>query len=151
MELDIKKIMDLIPHRYPFLLVDRVLSTEGDQKIHAIKNVSMNENFFNGHFPQQPIMPGVLMIEAMAQAAVLLVVSNMSKEEYENKIFYFASIENAHFVKPVVPGDVLHLHVEKVKAKLNIWKMHGVAKVDGNKVADATISAVVVPKKQRSE
>lgn len=143
-EMDIRKIMGLIPHRFPFLLVDRVISTVGSESIHAVKNVSMNEEFFSGHFPHYPIMPGVLIIEALAQASVLLVIGSMKKEEYENKIFFFASIESVRFIKQVVPGDVLHLYAEKIRARSNLWKMKCHAMVDGEKVTDAVISAVVV-------
>lgn len=144
MHMDIRKIMELIPHRFPFLLVDKVISTNQDQNIHAIKNVSINEAFFCGHFPHYPVMPGVLIIEALAQASVLLVISNMQKEEYEHKIFFFASIENARFLKQVLPGDVLNLYAEKIASRSNLWKMKCHAIVGDVKVADATISAVAV-------
>ncbi len=138
--------MGLIPHRFPFLLVDKVVDVVKDQTIHAIKNVTINEDFFNGHFPDYPVMPGVLIIEALAQASVLLVASGMNKEEYASKMFFFGSIENARFSKQVIPGDVLELHAEKLRARSNLWKMKCHAIVAGTKVTEATISAIVVEK-----
>jgi 3-hydroxyacyl-[acyl-carrier-protein] dehydratase len=147
--LDIQKIMHLIPHRYPFLLIDRIISI-GEEKIVAIKNVTINEDFFNGHFPGSPVMPGVLILEAMAQAAAVLVmeVNNMSssgsKEGSPKNLMYLASIENVRFRKPVVPGDRLELHVNKIKARSTLWKFSGLALVDGETVADAVFSAMLV-------
>ncbi len=139
---DITKIMDLIPHRYPMLLVDRVIeTTEG--KIHAIKNVTINEHFFQGHFPGHPVMPGVLILEALAQAAVVMMCLHQTVE-WKDYIVYFATIADAHFRRPVVPGDVLQLHVELQKQRGNMWKMQGEALVDEQRVADVTFSAVLV-------
>lgn len=140
-----QKIMDMLPHRYPLLLVDRVESLD-DQKITAIKNVTINEDFFNGHFPGHPIMPGVLMVEAMAQVAGIKIIHKLDQSETNNKVVYFMSIDNAHFRKPVVPGDTLVMEVEEIKNRANVWKMKGEAKVDGVRVADAVFSAMVVDK-----
>ena len=113
--------MEMIPHRYPFLLVDKVVDIVPSKSATGIKNVTINENFFQGHFPSQPVMPGVLMIEAMAQTCAILVVDSMGKEA-EGKLVYFMSIDDARFRKPVGPGDVLHIKVEAIKARRNIWK-----------------------------
>jgi len=144
--LDISEIKKIIPHRYPFLLLDRILELNLNKNIVALKNVTINEDFFNGHFPQKPVMPGVLIIEAMAQAAAVFASKSVNDENTndENQIIYFMSIEKAHFRKPVVPGDSLHICVEQVQARRNVWKMSGEAKVDNVKVADATFSAMLV-------
>jgi 3-hydroxyacyl-[acyl-carrier-protein] dehydratase len=147
--INIEKIMGMLPHRYPLLLVDRVISFTHDVGLVAIKNVTINEEFFVGHFPGHPIMPGVLIIEAMAQAAGIFVMMTMSEAGnlvHNQKIVYFMSIEEAHFRKPVVPGDRLHLHVEKIKNRGNVWKMKGEARVDDIKVTDAVFSAMIVDK-----
>ena len=144
--MDVRQIMGFLPHRYPFLLVDRVIKIEGEEEIHAVKNVTMNEEFFNGHFPGRPVMPGVLIIEALAQAAVLLVVNRLGKEVLEQKEFFFSSIENARFRKVVQPGDILNLHVRKLQSRSNPWKMQGDAIVNEEKVAEAVVSAMSVPK-----
>ncbi len=134
----------MIPHRYPILLVDKVIEVEKN-RIVGVKNVTFNEPHFMGHFPDKPIMPGVLIIEAMAQAAAIMV---MNSGEYvpENTLVYFMSIDGAKFRKPVVPGDVLELHVETVQVRGPVWKLSGVAKVDGQKVAEANFSAMIVNK-----
>lgn len=144
--LDISEIKKIIPHRYPFLLLDRILELNLNKNIVALKNVTINEDFFNGHFPQKPVMPGVLIIEAMAQAAAVFASKSVNNENTkdENQIIYFMSIEKAHFRKPVVPGDSLHICVEQVQARRNVWKMSGEAKVDNVKVADAIFSAMLV-------
>lgn len=144
--LDISEIKKIIPHRYPFLLLDRILELNLNKNIVALKNVTINEDFFNGHFPQKPVMPGVLIIEAMAQAAAVFASKSVNDENTkdENQIIYFMSIEKAHFRKPVVPGDSLHICVEQVQARRNVWKMSGEAKVDNVKVADAIFSAMLV-------
>lgn len=143
--MNIENIMKMIPHRYPMLMVDKVISVD-DKQIHAVKNVTINEDFFNGHFPGHPIMPGVLIVEAMAQTAGLYITNGMTDEETKNKVVYFMSIEEAKFRRPVVPGDVLNLEVKKVQNRANVWKMKGVATVDGKKVADAVFSAMIVKK-----
>lgn len=143
--IEAKDIMNMLPHRYPMLLVDRVLSWD-DENLVALKNVSINENFFNGHFPGHPIMPGVLIIEAMAQAAGILVMKASKDIDPATKVVYFMSIEHAAFRKPVLPGDTMHLHIKKIKNRTNVWKMSGEAMVDGWKVADATFTAMIVDK-----
>lgn len=138
---DILEIMKLIPHRYPFLLVDKIIDIDGDNFAIGIKNVTMNEPHFMGHFPSQPVMPGVLIIEAMAQTAGVICTAN---SDVKADLVYFMTIDNARFRKPVVPGDRLELHVKKIKQRGTIWKFHGDAMVDGNKVAEADIGAMLV-------
>ncbi len=145
--MDVTAIEAILPHRYPFLLVDRVISMEPARKLVAVKGVTVNEPFFAGHFPGHPVMPGVLILEAMAQAAGLLVKASMS-EDTSNKVTYLMAIDNARFRKPVVPGDRLELHVEVVKQKGAIWKTKGSAKVDGEVVAEADYMAVLVDRKK---
>ncbi|TCR62724.1 3-hydroxyacyl-ACP dehydratase FabZ [Bosea sp. BK604] len=140
---DIQKIMACIPHRYPFLLVDRVIEMKGDESGIGIKNVTANEPQFTGHFPGRPVFPGVLMIEAMAQTAGVLVVSARGIEEAAVSTVLFTTIDKAKFRKPVVPGDTLHFHLTKVARKRNLWFYRGEAKVDGVLVAEAEISAMV--------
>ena len=140
--IDINRIMEMIPHRYPILLVDRVLEMEPGVSAHAVKNVSMNEPHFMGHFPQYPVMPGVLIIEALAQTAAIVVVESMGSEA-EGKTVLFMTIDNAKFRKQVIPGDVLHLHVEKVQSRGAVWKFKGLAEVDGAVVAEATFGAMI--------
>lgn len=140
---DIKKIL---PHRYPFLLVDRVLETT-DEKITALKNVTANEEFFNGHFPGQPIMPGVLQVEALAQAGAILLMTQ-KVEDPENSIMVFTGIKNAKFRKQVVPGDQLKLEITLGQMRRNFVVMTGVATVDGEVACEIEASAAVVPKNQ---
>ena len=140
-QLDIQEILDLLPHRYPFLLVDRVVNYEisGDRKVlRGIKNVSFNEPFFQGHFPQKPVLPGVLILEAMAQATGILAFRMVGKPK-PNELYYFASIDNARFKRPVVPGDQLVLDVEFLKERRGIAKFTGVATVDGEVVCTAEL------------
>ena len=144
--IDIKKILQSLPHRYPFLLVDKVISIEFNKKIIAVKNVSFNEPHFLGHFPDHPIMPGVLIIEAMAQAGALMVTCCPNFKSAE-KLVYFMSIDGAKFRKPVVPGDVLELHVEAIQNRGNVWKLNALGIVDGKKVAEANLSAMIIDKK----
>ena len=143
--INIEKIIKLIPHRYPILLVDKVIEVEGSKRIVGVKNVTFNEPHFMGHFPDKPIMPGVLIIEAMAQTAAIMVM-NSGEFVPENTLVYFMSIDNAKFRKPVVPGDVLELHIETVQARGPVWKLSGVGKVNGEKVAEANFSAMIVNK-----
>ena len=131
--LDINTIQKILPHRYPFLMVDRIVEIGGN-KVIGIKTVTINEPFFQGHFPGHPIMPGVLIIEAMAQVGG---VGALNMKINIGKLAYFLSIDNARFRKPVVPGDVLRMEVDLLKAKMNIMKTHGVAKVDNEVVAEA--------------
>jgi len=140
---DIAGVMQMIPHRYPFLLVDRVIEISADRSAIGIKNVTINEAFFQGHFPQNPVMPGVLIIEAMAQTAAVLVVHSLGPSA-AGKLVYFMSIENAHFRKPVTPGDQLRIHVNKERSRGNVWKFSAEAKVDGRLVAEATYAAMLM-------
>ncbi|NMG48150.1 3-hydroxyacyl-ACP dehydratase FabZ [Azoarcus communis] len=132
--MDINEILEYLPHRYPFLLVDRVLELEPNKRILALKNVTMNEPFFPGHFPHHPVMPGVLIVEAMAQAAALLSFKSMGVKPDENSVVYFAGIDNVRFKRPVVPGDQLLFDVEILQSKRNIYKYKGVARV-GDQIA----------------
>lgn len=141
--IDITRIMQMIPHRYPFLLIDRVVETVPDQSAIAIKNVTMNEPHFQGHFPGHPIMPGVLIIEAMAQTAAVLVVHTLGGQA-EGKLVYFTSIEQARFRHPIVPGDSVRIHVAKERRRGNLWKFTGEAKVDGQLRAEATFAAMIM-------
>jgi 3-hydroxyacyl-[acyl-carrier-protein] dehydratase len=143
---DIKLIKELIPHRYPFLLVDKVVNVEVGKSCVGIKNVTSNEPFFPGHFPNHPVMPGVLIVEAMAQTAGALVVYTLG-EQARGKVVYFMSVEDAKFRKPVVPGDVLHIHCQVLRYRGNVWKFTGEALVDGVKVAEATYSAMIMDEK----
>jgi len=137
---DIQSIMEALPHRYPFLLVDRVVEFEKDKRIVAIKNVTINEPFFQGHFPDAPIMPGVLIVEAMGQAGGVLVIQSLPPDTRVKKI-YFMGFDNVRFRKPVVPGDQLVLELEMLKARSKAVKMAGIAKVDGRTVAEAQLLA----------
>ena len=133
----------MIPHRYPILMIDRLEQIVADHSAVGIKNVSVNEPFFQGHFPEKPIMPGVLIIEAMAQTAAALVVYTIGNE-VEGRLVYFMSVENARFRKLVVPGDQLRVHVERIHKRGNVWKFKGEAKVDGAVCAEAVYTAMIV-------
>ncbi len=139
---NIAQIMRAIPHRYPFLLIDRVVDLVIGESAVGVKNVSINENFFQGHFPSEPVMPGVLLIESMAQTAAVLVVATLGPDA-EGKLVYFMSIEGAKFRRPVVPGDQVMVHVTKVQRRMNVWKFSGQARVDGQVVAEATFAAMI--------
>ncbi|HHC24102.1 MAG TPA: 3-hydroxyacyl-ACP dehydratase FabZ [Desulfobacterales bacterium] len=140
MKYDIQEIMKFLPHRYPILLIDRVLEVVPEQKIVALKNVTINEPFFQGHFPGTPIMPGVLIIEAMAQAGGVLAISALPLEK-QGALMYFMSMDKVKFRKPVVPGDQLILEIRLLRLRSKAMKMSGIAMVDGNKVAEAEFMA----------
>jgi len=144
--IEVTDIMKMIPHRYPILLVDRLIDfVEGESAV-GLKNVTMNEPHFNGHFPGMPVMPGVLIVEAMAQTSAILVVKTLG-EEAAGKVVYFMTIDDARFRKPVVPGDSLHIHVEKIKQRGAVWKFKGTAKVGDKVCAEATFSAMLTDQK----
>jgi 3-hydroxyacyl-[acyl-carrier-protein] dehydratase len=144
-DIRIEEIIKSIPHRYPLLLVDRIIAMEPNKSVVGIKNVTFNEPHFMGHFPGKPIMPGVLIIEAMAQtSAVMVIKSGDSKPE--DKLVYFMSIDKVKFRKPVTPGDVLELHVETIQQRGPVWKFKGIGVVDGAKVTEAEFSAMIVDK-----
>ncbi|MBD1389343.1 3-hydroxyacyl-ACP dehydratase FabZ [Neiella sp. HB171785] len=138
-QLDIEEILNCLPHRYPFLLVDRVTDYEPGKWLHAIKNVTFNEPFFTGHFPQKPVFPGVLMLEALAQATGILSYKSAEETPGKNTLYYFASVDNARFKRPVGPGDTLVLEVEFLKARRGMGKFQATAKVDGAVVCTAEI------------
>lgn len=140
---DIARVMKLLPHRYPFLLVDRLIEMNGDQSCVGIKSVTINEPFFQGHFPGFPVMPGVLIIEGMAQTAGALCVHNLG-QDYKPQLVYFMGIDRAKFRKPVFPGDRLHYHMKKVRSRGRAWRFYGKAKVDGQIVAEAEVSAMIL-------
>jgi 3-hydroxyacyl-[acyl-carrier-protein] dehydratase len=137
---DIKEVLRLLPHRYPFLLVDRVVDIRGDEHGVGIKNVTMNEPQFAGHFPDNPVMPGVLVIEGMAQTACVLCLRQMPPQE-KRRVMYFLTIDKAKFRKPALPGDTLEYHMEKVSSRRNMWWYRGEAKIGGVLVAEATLGA----------
>ncbi len=141
--MDIHQILKLLPHRYPFLLVDRVLEIENGISIKALKNVTMNEPFFTGHFPKHPVMPGVLIIEAMAQAAALLSFSTLGVMPDDKTVYYFAGIDGARFKRPVGPGDQLIMDVSLIRMKSGIFKFKGVSRVDDHIVCEAEMMCTV--------
>ena len=141
---DVLKIMQLLPHRYPFLLIDKIVDMDGDRSGVGIKNVTFNEPQFQGHFPGQPVMPGVMIIEAMAQTAGAMCVYGRGPDSPPPKLVYFMTIDECKFRKPVVPGDVMKLHMSKQRQRRNMWWFKGEARVEGELVAEATISAMLV-------
>ncbi len=143
-EIDILEIKTLIPHRYPFLLIDKVINCTPGEGGTGIKNVTVNEPFFEGHFPVKPVMPGVLIIEAMAQTAGVSVLKNFDAADRAGKLMYFMGIDECKFRAPVVPGDVLHLEVIKKQERLRAWKFDGKAFVNGKVVATATFKAMIM-------
>jgi 3-hydroxyacyl-[acyl-carrier-protein] dehydratase len=143
--MDVKEIMKCLPHRYPFLLVDRIVSFEKDASITGIKNVTFNEEFFQGHFPGEPIMPGVLIVEALAQTAGILAINSLEKKIAG---VYFMSIEKAKFRKPVVPGDQLVIEVKVLKQRGGVWRFSGVARVDDKVVSEAEFTAMMTEGEQ---
>ena len=140
---DVKQLLKFIPHRYPFMLLDRMVDVRYGHSATGIKNVTLNEPFFQGHFPGHPVMPGVLIIESMAQTAAALVISGMGPQT-GTPLVYFMSIENAKFRKPVTPGDQLHLELVKDRKRGNVWRFNGTARVDGVVVAEASITAMIM-------
>ena len=141
--MNIHEILDHLPHRYPFVLIDRVISMELGKEITALKNVSINEPFFPGHFPHHPVMPGVLIVEAMAQAAAILSFKTMGAKPTDDSVYYFAGIDSARFKKPVSPGDQVILNVKIDRILKGIWKYTGVATVDGIVVAEASMMCIL--------
>ena len=140
--IEIEQILEMIPHRYPFLMIDRVIEIIPDKSAIGIKNVTINEPYFNGHFPNKPIMPGVLIIEAMAQTAAVFVIDGL-KDGADNLAVYFMSIDSARFRKPVTPGDMMKLKILKRQSRGNVWKFDGEAYVEENLVAESTFSAMI--------
>ncbi|MEK6682737.1 MAG: 3-hydroxyacyl-ACP dehydratase FabZ [Nitrospirota bacterium] len=145
--IDIKEIQSILPHRYPFLLIDRILELEQGKRIVGIKNVTINEPFFQGHFPGNPIMPGVLILEAMAQIGGILAIKSTASLEGKEKIALFLGIEKAKFRKPVVPGDQLRFEIEVIHERMPIWKVSAKAFVDGKVVCESELTAMVTEKK----
>lgn len=142
-EIDILRIMDMIPHRYPMLMIDRVVDIIPNVSAVGIKNVSANEGFFQGHFPRRPVMPGVLIVESMAQTAAVLVVETLGPDA-EGKLVYFMSINNCRFRRPVTPGDSMRILVRKVQHRGNVWKFSGEARVDERTCAEASFAAMIL-------
>ncbi|MGE5270594.1 MAG: 3-hydroxyacyl-ACP dehydratase FabZ [Thiohalocapsa sp.] len=142
-QIDVQRIMEMIPHRHPFLMIDRVVDVVADAQATGIKNVSINEPYFQGHFPARAVMPGVLLIEAMAQTAAVLVVHTLGREA-EGKLVYFMSVDNARFRRPVVPGDRLEVRVVKQRRRGNVWKFEGRAEVAGQRMAEAVFAAMIL-------
>jgi len=141
-EVDVMRIMQMIPHRYPFLLIDRVREMEADKRAVGVKNVSINEPYFQGHFPGAPVMPGVMIVEAMAQTAAVLVVHTLGAAS-EGKLVYFMTVDNCRFRRPVYPGDQLLIEVVKERNRGPVWKFRGLAKVEDKVVAEAVFAAMV--------
>ena len=141
--IDIKRIVEMIPHRYPFLMIDRVSDLIPGESATGLKNVSINEPFFQGHFPTRPVMPGVLIVESMAQTAAVLVVKTLGPA-MAGKLVYFMSVNECRFRRPVFPGDQLFVHVVKKHKRRNVWKFEAVAKVDGEVAAQATYAAMIL-------
>ncbi len=140
---DIRRVLELLPHRYPFLMVDRIIDMHADQSAVGIKAVSVNEPFFQGHFPGFPVMPGVLIIEGLAQTAGALCVNHLAAT-YKPQLLYFMGIDRAKFRRPVLPGDQLHYHVRKIRSRGRAWRFYGEAKVNGRVVAEAEVSAMIL-------
>jgi 3-hydroxyacyl-[acyl-carrier-protein] dehydratase len=142
-ELDLRRITQMIPHRHPFLMIDRVVDAVADRRATGVKNLSGDEYYFQGHFPARPVMPGVLIIEAMAQTAAVLVVHTLGRES-EGKLVYFMSVDNARFRRPVFPPATLEIHVTKQRNRGNVWKFEGSAKVEDNVMAEAVFAAMIL-------
>ncbi|MQY64203.1 MAG: 3-hydroxyacyl-ACP dehydratase FabZ [Calditrichaeota bacterium] len=146
MKFDVRAISDILPHRYPFLLVDRILDVEPGKRIRAVKNVTINEEVFQGHFPGRPILPGVLILEALAQAGGFMLLNTVP--DPNTKLIYFTAIDKARFRRPVIPGDQLILEVELLKLRLNCCKLAGKALVDGELAAEAEMMAMIVDREE---
>ncbi len=144
--LGIHEVMNFLPHRYPFLMIDRIVEFEADKRVVGLKNVTINEPFFQGHFPGHPIMPGVLLIEAMAQTGGVMALMSLPAEEVKKKVLYFMSIDKAKFRKPVLPGDQVRFELDLIRARGNIKSFKAAAKVDGAVVAEAEMMAMIVDK-----
>ena len=142
-EIDTLRIMELIPHRPPFLMIDKLVDVVAGERAIGIKNVTINDGFFQGHFPARPVMPGVLIIEAMAQTAAVLVVHTLGPMA-QGKLVYFMSVDSARFRRPVVPGDILKVHFASLRHRGNVWKFEAQAKVDGKLCAEATYAAMIM-------
>jgi 3-hydroxyacyl-[acyl-carrier-protein] dehydratase len=142
-QIELDRIMEMIPHRHPFLMIDKVVDVVANQRATGVKNVSANEYYFQGHFPARPVMPGVLIIEAMAQTAAVLVVFTLGPES-EGKLVYFMSVDNARFRRPVFPGNRLEIHVTKQRNRGNVWKFEGIAKVGDTVMAEAVFAAMIL-------
>ena len=141
--MDIHRVLEFLPHRYPFLMIDRVLSCDPGKNVVALKNVTMNEPYFGGHFPHYPVMPGVLIIEALAQAAAILTFATENHKPDGTQVYYFAGIDNARFKRPVMPGDSLHLDVSLVRHARGLWKFHGKARVEDTIAAEADLLCTI--------
>jgi 3-hydroxyacyl-[acyl-carrier-protein] dehydratase len=142
-EISIERVMEMIPHRYPMLMIDKVIDVVPEESATGVKNVTINEPFFQGHFPSRPVMPGVMIIEAMAQTSAVLVVHSLGAAA-EGKLVYFMTVDGGRFRKPVGPGDTLHIHVQRVQRRGPVWKFNGEAKVNGTLVAEATFAAMIM-------
>lgn len=140
---DILRVMRMIPHRYPMLLVDKVIEMKADESAVGIKNVTYNEPYFQGHFPSRPVMPGVMVIESMAQTAGVLVVHTLGPSA-EGKLVYFMSVDSARFRRPIMPGDRMHIHVRRERRRGNVWRFAAEVKIDGQLAADATVTAMIL-------
>jgi 3-hydroxyacyl-[acyl-carrier-protein] dehydratase len=140
---DIHEILKLLPHRFPFVMIDRIIEIRGDESAIGIKNVTANEPQFLGHFPDNPVMPGVLMIEGMAQTAGVLCLREMDETTRKNRLFFFLTIDKAKFRKPAIPGDVIQYHVNKINHRRNMWWYRAEAKVDGTVIAEAEVGAAI--------
>lgn len=147
--LNLKEIMELIPHRYPFLLVEKIKDFKPKESCVGVKAVSINEYFFQGHFPNNPVMPGVLIVEAMAQTAAILVAKSLNAQPGNTNVL-FTGIENVKFRKSVIPGDLLEMHVKIINNKMNIWFCEGIAYVDGKQIVTATFSAMIFDKSKQN-
>lgn len=142
-QMDIHRVLDYLPHRYPFLMIDRVLSVDPGKRVMALKNVTINEPYFGGHFPHHPVMPGVLIIEALAQAAAILTFTTEGHKPDGSMVYYFVGIDNARFKRPVIAGDALHLDVSLVRHARGLWKFHGKARVEETVAAEADLMCTI--------